>query len=337
MIRTALRSSASVLTRRAPAIAALKPELLLARSMSSSSSSDFEIKKVGMVGLGLMGHGIAQTAAQAGFQVVALDMNQQGLDAGMKRIEGSLAKIVGRGVKKGTITEDAAKAQIEETLARITPTTDQQDLADCDLVIEAIIENVNVKKDFYANLGKIVKPSAIFASNTSSLAISDFAGSSGRASQVVGLHFFNPVQLMKLVEVVRTDATNPAVFEASKNWVHAIGKHPVSCKDTPGFIVNRLLVPYLAQAIALYERGDATKEDIDVSMQFGAGHPMGPITLADYVGLDTTLFILEGWVRDHPNEPAFFVPEIVRKKVAEGKLGRKTGEGFYKWDGDKRL
>lgn len=330
MLRTVLRSSASAFTRHTPAVA-------FCATRSLSSSSDFEIKKVGMVGLGLMGHGIAQTAAQAGFQVVALDMNQQGLDAGMKRIEGSLAKLVGRSVKKGTLTEEAAKTQIADTLARITPTTDQQDLADCDLVIEAIIENVNVKKDFYANLGQLVKPSAIFASNTSSLAISDFAGSSGRASQVVGLHFFNPVQLMKLVEVVRTDATDPAVFEAAKNWVHAINKHPVSCKDTPGFIVNRLLVPYLAQAIALYERGDATKEDIDVSMQFGAGHPMGPITLADYVGLDTTLFILEGWVRDHPHEPAFFVPEIVRKKVAEGKLGRKTGEGFYKWDGDKRL
>lgn len=331
MLSAALRSSAA-LSRRAP------PALQLPLTAAfSSSSSDWSIKKVGMVGLGLMGHGIAQTAAQAGFQVVALDAQQAGLDAGMQRIEGSLTKLVGRAVKKGELSQDAAAAQVRDTLARIAPTTDRQALADCDLVIEAIVENVDVKKQFYADLATIVKPSAIFASNTSSLAISDFAGASGRAAQVVGLHFFNPVQLMKLVEVVRTDATDPAVFEAAKNWVHAIGKHPVSCKDTPGFIVNRLLVPYLAQAISLYERGDATKEDIDVSMQFGAGHPMGPITLADYVGLDTTLFILEGWVRDHPNEPAFFVPEIVRQKVKEGKLGRKTGEGFYKWDGDKRL
>ena len=185
-------------------------------------------------------------------------------------------------------------------------------------------------------MGKIVKPSGIFASNTSSLAISSFAPASGRAAQMVGLHFFNPVQIMKLVEVIRTDETDPAVFDACKQWVLDIGKHPVSCKDTPGFIVNRLLVPYLAQAIALLERGDATKEDIDVSMQFGAGHPMGPITLADYVGLDTCLFILEGWVRDHPNDPAFFVPALLRQKVKEGKLGRKSGEGFFKWDGDKR-
>ncbi|CAH0482104.1 unnamed protein product [Peronospora belbahrii] len=303
----------------------------------AKSSGDIKIQKVGMVGLGLMGHGIAQTAATAGFDVVALDANSTGLESGMKRIETSLNKLLGRSIKKGTMNQQQADEKATATLARITPTTKLDDLVDCDLVIEAIVENVEVKKAFYANLGKVVKPSAILASNTSSLAISDFAGSSGRASQVVGLHFFNPVQLMKLVEVVRTDATDPEVYQACTQWVQDIGKHPVSCKDTPGFIVNRLLVPYLAQAIALYERGDATKEDIDVSMQLGAGHPMGPITLADYVGLDTTLFILEGWVRNHPNEPAFFVPNIVRMKVTEGKLGRKTGEGFYKWDGDKRL
>ncbi|CAH0478298.1 unnamed protein product [Peronospora belbahrii] len=280
----------------------------------AKSSGDIKIQKVGMVGLGLMGHGIAQTAATAGFDVVALDANSTGLESGMKRIETSLNKLLGRSIKKGTMNQQQADEKATATLARITPTTKLDDLVDCDLVIEAIVENVEVKKAFYANLGKVVKPSAILASNTSSLAISDFAGSSGRASQVVGLHFFNPVQLMKLVEVVRTDATDPEVYQACTQWVQDI-----------------------AQAIALYERGDATKEDIDVSMQLGAGHPMGPITLADYVGLDTTLFILEGWVRDHPNEPAFFVPNIVRMKVTEGKLGRKTGDGFYKWDGDKRL
>lgn len=336
-IQNAMAPTSTILrlARAASASPAVAPRSL-ARSFSSSPSS-YDIKKVGMVGLGLMGHGIAQTAAAAGFQVVALDMSDKALDAGMKRIQDSLGKVAARGVKKGTLTEDAANTQVRDTLARISPTTATEDLADCDLVIEAIVENVDVKKEFYANMGKLVKPSAILASNTSSLAISDFAGASGRAEKVVGIHFFNPVQIMKLVEVVRTDATDPAVFDAAKNWVAAIGKHPVSCKDTPGFIVNRLLVPYLSQAIALYERGDASKEDIDVSMQFGAGHPMGPLTLADYVGLDTTLFILEGWVRKYPNEPAFFVPDMLRQKVAEGKLGRKTGEGFYKWDGDKRL
>ncbi|KAI9916856.1 hypothetical protein PsorP6_018139 [Peronosclerospora sorghi] len=312
------------------------PAARLARALATSSR-DMTIQKVGMVGLGLMGHGIAQTAASAGFDVVALDANPNGLARGMQRIEHSLTKLLSRDVKKGKLSPQQADEQTAVTLARITPTTELAGLAECDLVIEAIVENVDVKKAFYAKLNKVVHSAAIFASNTSSLSIADFAGASGRASHVVGLHFFNPVQLMKLVEVVRTDATDPQVFEACKQWVLDIGKHPVSCNDTPGFIVNRLLVPYLAQAIALYERGDASKEDIDVSMQLGAGHPMGPITLADYVGLDTTLFILEGWVRDHPNDPAFFVPEILSKKVAEGKLGRKTGEGFYKWDGDKRL
>lgn len=309
---------------------------LLARALSTAIGG-VKIDQVGMVGLGLMGHGIAQTAATAGFNVVALDADPNGLKSGMKRIESSLNKMQSRSVKKGTLTKQQADEQTASTLTRITPTTELKDLADCDLIIEAIVENVEVKKKFYANLGQLVKPSTILASNTSSLAISDFAGSSGRASQVVGLHFFNPVQIMKLVEVIRTDATDPKIFDACKQWVLDIGKHPVSCKDTPGFIVNRLLVPYIAQALSLYQRGAASKEDIDVSMQFGAGHPMGPITLADYVGLDTSLFILEGWVRDHPNEPAFFVPEILRTKVAEGKLGRKSGEGFYKWDGDKRL
>ncbi|TDH65595.1 hypothetical protein CCR75_004945 [Bremia lactucae] len=309
---------------------------LLTRALTTSVG-DIKIKKVGMVGLGLMGHGIAQTAASKGFDVVAVDANPQSLESGMKRIQSSLHKLLTRQVTKGSLTQQQADERTASTMARIKPTVELVELADCDLVIEAIVENVAVKKEFYANLGNVTKPSAILASNTSSLAISDFASSSGRTSQVVGLHFFNPVQLMKLVEVVRTDATDPTVFSACKQWVLDIGKHPVSCKDTPGFIVNRLLVPYVAQAIALYERGDAAKEDIDISMQFGAGHPMGPITLADYVGLDTMLFILEGWVRDHPNDSAFFVPEIIREKVAEGKLGRKSGEGFYKWDGDKRL
>ncbi|KAF0711371.1 hypothetical protein As57867_005294, partial [Aphanomyces stellatus] len=183
---------------------------------------------------------------------------------------------------------------------------------------------------------QIVKPSGILASNTSSLPIGDFAGSSGRADKVVGLHFFNPVQLMKLVEVVKTDATDPQIFDLCKRWTLSVGKTPVSCKDTPGFIVNRLLVPNLVQALQLLERGDASMEDIDISMQLGAGHPMGPITLADYIGLDTILFILEGWVKKFPNEPSFVVPTILKQMVKDGKLGRKAGQGFYKWNGDKR-
>lgn len=308
----------------------------ISRSFFSTDARK-EIKKVGMVGLGLMGHGIAQQAAQGGYQVVAVDMNETTLKKGMERIEKSTEKLLSKQVKKGKLTEEKAKTQYTQILDRIEPSTDTASLQECDLVIEAIIENVQAKKDFYGKLGKLVNPRAIFASNTSSLAISDFSAASGRAERMVGLHFFNPVQLMKLVEVIRTDATDPTVFDLCKNWAESIGKVAVSCKDTPGFIVNRLLVPNLAQAIAMIERGDATKEDIDLSMQFGAGHPMGPLTLADYVGLDTTLFILQGWVEKYPNEPSFFIPDLLQEKVAQGKLGRKSGEGFYKWDGDKRL
>ncbi|ETW07957.1 hypothetical protein H310_02343 [Aphanomyces invadans] len=295
-----------------------------------------EITRVGMVGMGLMGHGIAQTAAMAGYDVIAVDSNQKGLDAGLKRIEGSLEKLHARQIKKGELTDEQAKDSFASIMGRIHGTIDKKELAPCDLVIEAIIEDTDIKKSFYKELGQIVQPSGILASNTSSLPIGDFAGSSGRADKVVGLHFFNPVQLMKLVEVVKTDVTDPNVFDLAKRWTLSVGKTPVSCKDTPGFIVNRLLVPNLVQALQLLERGDASMEDIDISMQLGAGHPMGPITLADYIGLDTILFILEGWVKKYPNEPSFVVPSILKQMVNDGKLGRKTGQGFYKWNGDKR-
>ncbi|MFT5051682.1 MAG: 3-hydroxyacyl-CoA dehydrogenase, partial [Chlamydiales bacterium] len=188
----------------------------------------------------------------------------------------------------------------------------------------------------FTKLGAVCKPETIFASNTSSFPISEMGVASGRPQRMVGLHFFNPVQLMRLVEVVRTDATDEDVFAATRAFGEACRKVPVSCKDTPGFVVNRLLVPYMVQSLLMLERGDASKEDIDAAMQFGCGHPMGPITLTDYVGLDTTLSILEGWCERYPEEPAFAVPEILKRMVAEKKLGRKTGEGFYKWDGDKR-
>ncbi|RHY07727.1 hypothetical protein DYB36_001128 [Aphanomyces astaci] len=297
-----------------------------------SSKTIPEITRVGMVGMGLMGHGIAQTAATAGYDVIAVDTNQKGLDAGLKRIEGSLEKIHARQIKKGDLTEDQAKDLFVSIMGRIHGTIDKKDLAPCDLVIEAIIEDTDIKKSFYKELGQIVKPSGILASNTSSLPIGDFAGSSGRADKVVGLHFFNPVQLMKLVEVVKTDLTDPNVFDVAKRWAVSVGKTPVSCKDTPG-----LLVPNLVQALQLLERGDASMEDIDISMQLGAGHPMGPITLADYIGLDTILFILEGWVQKYPTEPSFVVPTILKQMVQDGKLGRKAGQGFYKWNGDKRV
>ena len=295
-----------------------------------------ELKKVGVVGCGLMGHGIVQVAAQAGFEVVALEAEQSFLDKGLGRIEKSLGKLAQKAVEKGKKTQEEAESGAKETFARITGTTNKADLADCDLVIEAIVENLDTKNALFAELGELCKPETIFASNTSSFPIGDMAQASGRPERMVGLHFFNPVQLMRLVEVVRTDATAEDVFATAKGFGEAVGKVPVACKDTPGFVVNRLLVPYMTQALLMLERGDASKEDIDAAMQFGCGYPMGPLTLTDYVGLDTTLFILEGWTERYPDEPAFAIPQILRDKVAAGKLGRKTGEGFYKWDGDKK-
>ncbi len=296
-----------------------------------------EIKKVGVIGCGLMGHGIVQVAAAAGLEVVALETQQDYLDKGLGRVRGSLDKLAARAVKKGKATEADAKSNADAAFARITGTTNRADLADCDLVVEAIIENLDLKKELFGDLGNICKAETIFASNTSSFPIAAMAAASGRPSRFVGLHFFNPVQLMRLVEVVRTDETDEEVFAAARSFGEAVGKAPVACKDTPGFVVNRLLVPFMTQALLMLERGDASKEDIDTAMQFGCGHPMGPLTLTDYVGLDTTLFILKGWKESYPDEPAFAVPAILETLVAEGKLGRKTGEGFYKWDGDKKV
>jgi 3-hydroxyacyl-CoA dehydrogenase len=295
-----------------------------------------EIKKVGVIGCGLMGHGIVQVAAQGGCEVVAVETQQEFLDKGLGRIEKSVQKLAQKAVEKGKATAEQAEAQAAATLGRITGSLDKNDLADCDLVIEAIVENLDVKKALFAELGGICEAKTVFASNTSSFPIGEMAEASGRKDRFVGLHFFNPVQLMRLVEVVRTDDTDAEVFESARAFGQACGKSPVSCKDTPGFVVNRLLVPYMVQALNMLERGDATKEDIDTAMQLGCGYPMGPLTLTDYVGLDTTLFILQGWNDRYPEEPAFEVPALLEKMVAEGKLGRKSGEGFYKWDGDKK-
>jgi 3-hydroxyacyl-CoA dehydrogenase len=283
-----------------------------------------------------MGHGIAQVAAQAGYQVVAHETDRKALDAGMARIEKSLAKLAEKAAEKGQKTVEQAKAEVAATRARIAPTLDHAALADCDLVIEAIVEDLGAKKALFSKLGSLCKKETIFASNTSSFPIGEMAEASARPGRMVGLHFFNPVQLMKLVEVVRTKRTEEDVFATARAFGESCGKVPVSCTDTPGFVVNRLLVPYMVQALLMLERGDATKEDIDAAMQHGCGHPMGPITLTDYVGLDTTLSILEGWHQRYPDEPAFQVPNVLREKVRQKKLGRKSGEGFYKWEGDKR-
>ena len=293
-----------------------------------STSASFD--KVGVVGLGLMGHGICQVAAQSGVHstVIAFEQEQKFLDSGRVRIEKSINKLVSKG--------KLAQADADATLNRITFTTDMDALKDMDFVVEAVIENMNLKRDIFTKLGSVCQPSTIFASNTSSLSITEMSAFSGRQDKFVGVHFFNPVQIMKLVEVIKTEKTDSAVFHRAYNWVNDIGKVPVTCGDTPGFIVNRLLVPSLMQALAMVDRQDASVKDIDISMQLGAGHPMGPIHLADYIGLDTCLYIVEGWVEKYPNEPSFFIPNCLREKVKAGNLGRKTGRGFYLWDGDKR-
>ena len=295
-----------------------------------------QIETVGVVGCGLMGHGIAQIAAQGGHNVIVAEADQAALDKGLSRIEKSLAKLAGKLVEKGKKSAEEAEADAAAAYGRITGTLDRADLSGCDLICEAIVENLDVKKELFKELGASAKESCIFASNTSSFPVAEMAAASGRPTRFVGLHFFNPVQLMRLVEVVRTDETDEEVFAAARAFGEACGKTPVACKDTPGFVVNRLLVPYMVQALEMLDRGDASKEDIDAAMQLGCGHPMGPITLTDYVGLDTTLFILQGWSERYPDEPAFGVPAILERYVAEGKLGRKVGEGFYDWNADKK-
>lgn len=275
--------------------------------------------------------------AQAGFQVLAIEAQPAALDAGMKRIEGSLGKVISKNVSKGIYKDEAeGKAAFDEIMSRVSTSTNIADAHDCDLIIEAIAENMELKLKFYKNLGPLIKPSCIFASNTSSLQITAMSEASGRPDKFVGLHFFNPVQVMKLVEVINTKHTDTNVFESVAAFGKKINKTTVKARDTPGFIVNRLLIPYLSEAMAMIDREDATVGDIDISMQLGAGHPMGPLHLADYVGLDTIHSCLKGWKADFPNEPAFIMPKCLEKLVANGHLGRKTGQGFYNWTGDKR-
>jgi 3-hydroxyacyl-CoA dehydrogenase len=284
---------------------------------------------VACLGLGLMGHGIAQVSAQSGFKVIAFEQEQRFLDSGRSRIEGSLGKMLKR--------EKISQEQYDGIMNGITWTTDFADLATADLHVEAVIENMDLKKQLYGALSEVAKPEAIFASNTSSLSITEMAKVSGRPDRFVGVHFFNPVQMMKLVEVIKTEHTHPDVFNACHAWVGDIKKVAVSCDDTPGFIVNRLLVPSVTQAMLMLDRKDATIKDIDLSLQLGAGHPMGPLHLADYIGLDTIHSIIDGWTKNFPDEPAFVMPKCLKERFERGDLGRKTGRGFYEWGaGDVR-
>jgi 3-hydroxybutyryl-CoA dehydrogenase len=278
------------------------------------------IKRVGVVGCGLMGSGIAQVCAAAGFETVVREVAPEVVERGLKGIDKNLARLV----EKGTISE----AQKKEIRGRLSGTTAIEDLKDCDLVIEAIIEQLPAKRELFAKLDTLCGPNAIFASNTSSLTITEISTATKRPERFVGLHFFNPVPVMKLVEVVRTISTDPAVYDAMVEFGAMLGKVPVRAHDSTGFIVNRLLVPYLLDAIRALEEGVGSIEDIDNSMKLGCGHPMGPLTLLDFVGLDTTYYIANIMFEEF-REKRFASPPLLKRMVLAGWNGRKAGRGFY--------
>ena len=281
------------------------------------------IKRVGVIGCGLMGSGIAQVAAQAGFPTIVVEANEALLERGLGGLKGTLDGLVARGKLE-------ARAK-DEIVGHVRGTVRLEDLSEVDLVVEAITENQPVKNETFARLDRICPPHAILASNTSSCNVTAMAAATKRPGQVLGMHFFNPVPLMKLVEVVRTILTDEATVTTATEWVRAVGKVPVQTKDSTAFIVNRLLVPYLLDAVRVYEGGLATLEDIDQAMKLGCGYPMGPFTLLDLVGLDTAMFVAEVMFEEF-REPRYAPPPLLKRMVMAGHLGRKSGQGFYRYD-----
>jgi len=284
-----------------------------------------KIERVGVVGCGLMGSGIAQVAAQAGCQVVVREVDQGLLDRGLGRIR----KFLDGGVAKGKMTKEDAEA----TFGRLRGTTSLEDLGESEIVVEAVVENLEVKREVFTTLDGLCPESTLLSSNTSSLSITEMGAMTKRPDRFLGLHFFNPVPLMKLVEVVKTVRTSEATAEAGMEFARALGKTPILTKDTPGFVVNRLLVPYLLDAIRALETGVAGIEDIDLGMKLGTGYPMGPFTLLDFVGLDTTYYIA-GIMFDEFKQPQYAAPTLLKRMVTAGYLGRKSGKGFYDYSQD---
>jgi len=282
-----------------------------------------KIKKVGVLGCGLMGAGIAEICARKGYETVVRELSEDLLDKGLARIR----KSMDRAAEKGKLAVEDREA----ALGRLSGAVDLDALADCDLVVEAIIENVEEKKKTFASLDRVVKEEALFASNTSSLTVTQLAVASSRPDRFLGLHFFNPVPVMKLVEIVSTLLTSDETTVTATEFVETLGKHPVQCGDRSGFIVNRLLVPYMLDAIRVYEEGLGTLEDIDAAMKMGCGYPMGPFTLLDFVGLDTTYFIANIMFEEY-REKRFAPPPMLKEMVTAGRLGRKSGHGFYRYD-----
>jgi len=284
------------------------------------------IKTVGVLGAGLMGSGIAEVSAKAGYTTIVREVSEELSRKGRARIEASLARAVEKGKLDGA-DRDAAKARLSET-------TRLEDLANCDIVIEAIVENLETKNETFAALDRACKPETIFCSNTSSLTITEMSAATTRPDRFAGLHFFNPVPVMKLVEVVRTIATSKATEDAVFEFAKSLGKEPIRANDNSGFVVNRLLVPYLLDAVRALEEGVGTKEDIDRGMELGCGHPMGPLRLLDFVGLDTTYFIAEIMFNEY-REKRFAPPPLLKRMVLAGRLGKKSGRGFYDYGAAK--
>lgn len=298
---------------------------VFARNMATAA----KINNVVVIGGGLMGSGIAQVAAATGHNVTLVEVNDQLVDKAIGSIKKSLERVAKKQYK-----DDASKgaAFVEGTLKNLKGSTNLEDsVASSDLVIEAIVEKMNIKHELFGKIDAAAPASTIFASNTSSLSIGEIGSVTKREDRFGGLHFFNPVPMMKLLEVIRTEKTSEETYQQLMEFGKRMGKTCITCKDTPGFVVNRLLVPYMAEAVRLLERGDATARDIDTAMKLGAGYPMGPFELSDYVGLDTTNNIMQGWHEKFPENPLFNPPKMLQKLVSEGKLGVKSGEGFYSY------
>lgn len=300
------------------------------RSISSTSAVNMVVKNVTVIGSGLMGSGIAQVAAQTGHDVTLVDISDQVLNKAVGSIKKSLERVA---KKKYSDNPKEGEIFISETLGRLKTNTSAIDsVKSADLVIEAIVEHIKIKQELFKSLDEVAPSTTLFASNTSSLPISEIASATQRKDRFGGLHFFNPVPMMKLLEVIRIPETSDETYKTMMDFGQQMGKQTITCKDTPGFVVNRLLVPYMGEAVKMLERGDATAKDIDIAMKLGAGYPMGPFELLDYVGLDTTKFILDGWHAKYPDNPLFQPSDLLKKLVEEGKLGMKSGEGFYKYD-----
>ena len=286
----------------------------------AARNQHMDYRTIGVVGCGLMGSGIAQVAAQAGYRTIVREIDDSTVAAGIGRIESFLAA----GVERGKLTA----ADRDRTLANLSGTSRLEDLADCDLIIEAIVEHVGAKREVFETLEAVVGPETVFASNTSSLCITELAAATRRPERFIGLHFFSPVPVMKLVEVIRGLATSDETCENVFAFGRSVGKDPVTAPDRPGFIANRLLIPYLLDAVRAHEEGVGTIEDIDKTMSLGCGYPMGPFTLLDFVGLDTACYIA-GIMYDEFKDPRYAPPPLLKRMVLAGRHGRKTGRGFY--------